>query len=247
MGRIDGKTAIVTGATRGIGRAIAKLFAAEGANVAILSRTAANIESVVDEITADGGVALGAPCDVSDRVQIDSAVSRVVEEFGGIDILVNNAFDPTVPYSSILELSTEQLQRNLEMGPIAYLNFMQAAHPYLKVSEQARIINFGSMAGVIGLASMGPYNMAKEAVRALTRTAAREWAADGITVNNLLPIAETWGPEVEVPAPTSALARFGQPADDIAPVALFLASTDSQFITGSSLTPDGGAMIDAAR
>jgi 3-oxoacyl-[acyl-carrier protein] reductase len=167
--------------------------------------------------------------------------------FGGIDILVNNAFDPSAPFSSIIDLSLEQLQRNFEMGPIAYLRTMQACYPYLKASGEGRIINFGSMAGVIGLVGYGPYNMAKEAVRALTRTAAREWGADKITVNNVLPVAETWGNEVNVPAPTNPLARFGSPEEDIAPVVLFLASKDAQFLTGYSLTPDGGAIIDSAR
>jgi NAD(P)-dependent dehydrogenase (short-subunit alcohol dehydrogenase family) len=89
--------------------------------------------------------------------------------------------------------------------------------------------------------------MAKEAVRALTRTAAREWAADNITVNNVLPIAETWGPDANVPPPANPLGRYGSPEEDIAPVVLFLASKDSQYITGSSLTPDGGWIIDSAR
>jgi NAD(P)-dependent dehydrogenase (short-subunit alcohol dehydrogenase family) len=124
---------------------------------------------------------------------------------------------------------------------------MQACYPYLKTSGEGRIINFVSLAGITGLVGYGPYNMAKEAVRALTRTAAREWAADKITVNNLLPLAETWGPEVKVPTPTNALARFGTPEDDIAPVVLFLASKDAQFVTGYSLTPDGGMIIDSAR
>jgi len=160
---------------------------------------------------------------------------------------MNNAYDPIAPYSSILELSAEQLQRNFDMGPIAYLRFMQAAYPYLKASGTGRVINFGSMAGIIGLVGYGPYSMAKEAVRALTRTAAREWAADNITVNNVLPIAKTWGPDVEAPPPANALGRFGSPEEDIAPVVLFLASKDSQYITGSSLTPDGGWIIDSAR
>jgi NAD(P)-dependent dehydrogenase (short-subunit alcohol dehydrogenase family) len=92
----------------------------------------------------------------------------------------------------------------------------------------------------------GPYNMAKEAVRALTRVAAREWGPDKITVNNVLPVAKTWSNE-DIPVPTNALARFGSPEDDIAPVVLFLASKDAQFLTGYSLTPDGGLMIDSAR
>jgi NAD(P)-dependent dehydrogenase (short-subunit alcohol dehydrogenase family) len=247
MGRLNGKVAIVTGAGRGIGRATAKLFASEGAKVAVVSLTPANVDTVVADIEAAGGTAIGVVADISNADQIKAATEKTVAAFGGIDILVNNAFDPSAPFSSIIDLSLEQLQRNFEMGPIAYLRTMQACYPYLKASGEGRIINFGSMAGVIGLVGYGPYNMAKEAVRALTRTAAREWGADKITVNNVLPVAETWGNEVNVPAPTNPLARFGSPEEDIAPVVLFLASKDAQFLTGYSLTPDGGSIIDGAR
>lgn len=248
MGRLSGKVAIVTGAGRGIGRATAKLFAAEGAKVAVLSLTPANVDSVLADIEAAGGTALGVVCDISNADQIKAAVDRVVTAYGGIDVLVNNAFDPSAPLSSIIDLSSEQLQRNFEMGPIAYLRTMQACYPYLKMSGEGRIINFGSMAGVIGLVGYGPYNMAKEAVRALTRTAAREWGADKITVNNVLPVADTWGAAAaDMPPPANALARYGSPEEDVAPVVLFLASKDAQFLTGYSLTPDGGSIIDGAR
>ncbi|MFL9865089.1 SDR family NAD(P)-dependent oxidoreductase [Paraburkholderia fungorum] len=247
MDRLNGKVAIVTGAGRGIGRATAKLFAAEGAKVAVLSRTPTNVDAVVADIHAAGGTALGVPCDVGNADEIKAAVDKVIATYGEIDILVNNAFDPSAPFSSIIGLSVEQLQRNFETGPIAYLRTMQAAYPYLKASGEGRVINFGSMAGVIGLVGYGPYNMAKEAVRALTRTAAREWAADKITVNNVLPVAETWDAEANVPPPANPLGRYGSPEDDIAPVVLFLASKDAQFLTGYSLTPDGGMIIDSAR
>lgn len=247
MNRLDGKIAFVTGAGRGIGRATAKLFAAEGAKVAVVSRTPHNVHRVVADIEAAGGTALGVVCDISDADQIKDAVAQVVKAYGGIDILVNNAFDPSAPFSSILDLSVEQLQRNFEMGPIAYLRTMQACYPHLKESGEGRIINFGSMAGVLGMVGYGPYNMAKEAVRALTRTAAREWAAEKILVNNILPLAQTWGDEVVVPEPPNALKRFGSAEEDIAPVVLFLASNDAQFLTGYTFTPDGGAIIDSAR
>lgn len=141
----------------------------------------------------------------------------------------------------VTELSMERLQRNFDTGPIAHLRLMQACYPHLKKSGAGRVINFASMAGVLGLAEHAPYSMAKEAGRALTRFAAREWGADGITVNNVLPAANTFTkmPEAGIPAPDTPMARMGSPEEDIAPVVLFLASRDSQFITGSSLTPDG--------
>ncbi|MHB2242343.1 SDR family NAD(P)-dependent oxidoreductase [Pseudomonas monsensis] len=160
---------------------------------------------------------------------------------------MNNAFDPSVVFSSVVELSAEQLQRNFEMGPIAYLRTMQACYPHLKASGEGRVINFASLAGVVGMQGYAPYNMAKEAVRALTRSAAREWGADKITVNNVMPVADTWEAAVDVPAPTNVLGRYGSPEEDIAPVVLFLASKDAQFLTGYSLTPDGGQIIDSAR
>jgi NAD(P)-dependent dehydrogenase (short-subunit alcohol dehydrogenase family) len=247
MARLNGKIAVVTGAGRGIGRATAKLFAAEGAKVAVLSRTAANVDRVVADIQEAGGTALGVVCDVSDAGQIKAAIDTVVSTYGGLDILVNVAFDPSVVQATVIGMSVEQLQRNFEMGPIAYLRTMQACHPHLKASGEGRVINFASLAGVLGMAPYAPYKMAKEAVRALTRSAAREWGADKITVNNILPVADTWGAGADAPPASNALGRHGSPEDDIAPVVLFLASRDAQFLTGYSLTPDGGMIIDSAR
>ncbi|MGU3347248.1 SDR family NAD(P)-dependent oxidoreductase [Pseudomonas sp. SC3(2021)] len=247
MTRLSGKVAIIVGAGRGIGRATARLFAMQGAKVAVVSRTAENVDQVVADIQAAGGAALGIVCDIADPDQITAAVDKVMTAYGRIDILVNNAFDPSVVFSSVVELSAEQLQRNFEMGPIAYLRTMQACYPHLKASGEGRVINFASLAGVVGMQGYAPYNMAKEAVRALTRSAAREWGADKITVNNVMPVADTWEAAVDVPAPTNVLGRYGSPEEDIAPVVLFLASKDAQFLTGYSLTPDGGQIIDSAR
>jgi 3-oxoacyl-[acyl-carrier protein] reductase len=139
----------VTGAGCGIGRTTAQLFAAEGATVAVLSRTATNVRAVVSDIEAAGGSALGVVCDIGDADRAKAAVEKVVAAYGRIDILVDNAFDPSAPFSSIIDLSAEQLQRNFEMGPFAYLRMMQACYPYLKASGEGRIINFGSMVGVV--------------------------------------------------------------------------------------------------
>jgi NADP-dependent 3-hydroxy acid dehydrogenase YdfG len=163
MGRLNGKVAVITGASRGIGRATAKLFAAEGAKVAILSRTSEGVDRVVADIVEAGGNALGVVCDVGEADQITAAVDKVVAAYGRIDILVNNAFDGSAVLSSVIDLSLEQLQRNFDTGPIAYLRFMQACYPHLREGGEGRIINFGSMAGTVGLAGYGPYNMAKEA------------------------------------------------------------------------------------
>lgn len=116
----------------------------------------------------------------------------------------------------------DKLQRNFDTGPIAFLRMMQAAYPHLKASAAARIINLGSAGGLLGMVGYAPYGVAKEAVRALTRVAAREWGADGITVDNVMPIADTFGSD-RPPLP-NVFDRNGSPEDDIAPVILFLAA-----------------------
>lgn len=255
MRRLEGKVALITGAGRGIGRAMAELFAREGASVVVTSYTQANIDQVVQSIISSGGSAVGVRCDVMDVDQIKAAVAAAVDKFGRLDILVNNAVDVTTTESSVNDLSIAQLQRQLDGGPVACLVAMQAAYPHLKASGEGRVINFASSVGVIGQFGYAPYAMAKEAIRALTRVAAREWGVDNITVNNILPIAQTYSYDVLTTddagqstwEPNTPLARYGSPEEDIAPVALFLASRDSRFLTGYSMAADGGFLIDSAR
>ncbi|BBY93342.1 3-oxoacyl-ACP reductase [Mycobacterium gallinarum] len=252
-GRLAGKAAIVTGAGRGIGRSVAEVFAAEGAHVAVVSKTPARVEEVVAAITAAGGSALGVECDVTVKDQIRTAVDQTVDRFGRLDVLVNNAHHTTSLTNPVVEISDEQLGLQFGSGPAATLHFMQASYAHLKESHGV-VINFGSGAGVSGAYNYGAYAAAKEAIRALSRSAAREWGRDGIRVNVICPTTMTDGlaEAVRDPAVAKMVAKVPlgmplRPEESVAPVALFLASDDSKYITGSSFMVDGGASIDAGR
>jgi len=255
-GRLEGKVAIVTGAGRGLGRAIARRFAAEGAAIGALSLTPSGIDETVALIQQDGGRAIGVRCDLGDTASIRPSIEKVVEAFGTVDILVNNGHDVSVdsmtaPFETA---SVEQMMRQFTTGPIGSVVAMQACFPYLKRKGGA-VINVGSAVGVKGIAKFAPYAMAKEAIRAATRVAAQEWGKFGITVNTVCPAADTPGARTtiasgvlgDLPRVTPPIARHGSSEDDIAPVFLFLASADAQFMTGHTFMVDGGITIDAGR
>lgn len=253
MGQLDGKVAIVTGAGRGIGRAVALLFAKEGARVAVVSRTASTVTDVVSLIEAAGGTALGITCDVTAKEQVTSAVDRIVAAFGGIDILVNNAHDTRDLQVSFIETTDEMLEAQHAFF-MATVRFMRTCFPHLK-ERRGKVINLGSVVGVIGGHKMLAYGAAKEAIRQATRVAAREWGRHGINVNAVCPTAETEGladairnePAVAAFVKATPLRRAGDPEKDIAPIFLFLASSASDYLTGHTLMADGGSSIDAGR
>jgi 3-oxoacyl-[acyl-carrier protein] reductase len=252
MGQLDGKIAIVTGAGRGIGRAIALLFAKEGAKVAAISRTRSALDATVQQIEDAGGTAIAIPCDVSSKLQVDAAVKATIDAFGTVHVLVNNAHDRNGQQSPFLETTEANFQQQMATGLFSTVNFMQACYPYLK--QRGKVINFGSGVGVLGAASFTPYAAAKEAIRAVSRVAAREWGADGINVNIICPTSMTDALEQSIQDPKileivsrAPLGVPGSPEAQVAPVALFLATDASSYITGHSINVDGGNLMDAGR
>ena len=259
MGSVTGKVAIVTGAGRGIGRGIAITYGRAGAKVVVASRTPASVESVVREIRSEGGTALGVTCDVGQREQVFDAVSGAVHEFGTVDILVNNAqaFGPAAKPSGtwILQpletFDEDDWEHTYRTGLLATLWGMKAVFPYMK-EHGGKIINLNSMAGQVGMAGSAAYNATEEGVRALTRTAAREWGKYRINVNVVSPSVRTDGldkferenPEmIKAALQNVPLGRFGDPIEDVGPLALFLGSSDSDFITGMTFMLDGGLFM----
>jgi|KBSSwiStaDraftv2_1062776.scaffolds.fasta_scaffold39742_2 NAD(P)-dependent dehydrogenase (short-subunit alcohol dehydrogenase family) len=254
MGRLGGKVAIITGAGRGIGRAMARRFAAEGAKIVVASITPANVEALTAELNEKhgAGTAIGVVCDIGEEADIKNVVARAVEAFGTVDIAVNNAFELASGMHSVLDTTAEHFHRQMVTGPLAALRMMQEVYPLME-GRDGRILNFGSPASVEGYPGFAPYNMAKEAIRGLTRTAAREWGGKQITVNALMPVAFTEGVQKAVEEglasaeATSPIPRMGNLDEDIAPVALFLVSPEARYVTGYSFHADGGFKIDAAR
>lgn len=252
MAILENRVAIVTGAGQGVGRGIAIALAAEGAHIVIAGRTLSKCGTVADEITASGGSAIAVACDVKNAAQIEACVAVTVEQFGTVDILVNNAQE--VPRGRLLDVTDDDFTAGWESGPLASMRFMRACHPYLARAARSHdgvIINLGSRSGVKSHpVGAGAYAAVKEATRALTRAAAVEWAGDGIRAYALLPLSnspalerlETDEPAVynrvlgEIP-----MRRFGDPVTDIGRVAVFLCSDDAGFLTGISIPVDGGA------
>ena len=256
-GTLDGRVAIVTGSGRGIGRGIAVELAREGARVVVASRSLGNLQDALDEIKAFGGTAIGAVCDVGEHDDIKATVAKAVETFGGLDIMVNNAQafgtkanpDPSPVLTAIENFRDEEWDRTFLTGATASYRFMKAAFPHLKASGRGRIINLGSQWGQIGNVGSVAYNANKEAIRGLSRTAAREWGQYGITCNVINPTVETdalrnhaavnpelaHGSMMQIP-----MRRYGHTHKDAGRIAVFIAGDDASFLTGMTFMVDGG-------
>ena len=250
-GRLAGKVALVTGAGQGIGRGIALVFAREGARVCVAELKEHRAERTAAEIRDAGGDAFAVVADVGRKADVDRMVAETVARWGGADVLVNNAhgFGARAKLEDIPE---DQFDLSWTSGVKGTWWAMSAVRPHMAARGSGRIVNMVSLAAERGDAGLGEYNAAKAGIAALTRTAAREWGPLGITVNAIAPGAWTkrgqdWAardPEGFARAMAARpIGRLGDPETDVAPVALFLASDDSRFVTGHVVHVDGGAHL----
>ncbi|MEW2352183.1 glucose 1-dehydrogenase [Spirillospora sp. NPDC029432] len=249
----EGRVAVVTGAGDGIGRGVARRFAAAGAKVLVAELNEESGRRVAKELeTGFGAEALFVATDVTVKAQVEAMVAAAVEAWGRVDVLVNNAWGAGTV--GRVETKTDaQLERGFAMGYYGPLWAMQAAFPHMKARGWGRVVNMCSLNGVNAHMGTLEYNSAKEALRTLTRTAAREWAPTGVVVNAVCPGAKSAAfrrmaaahPEIEAAADAAnPMGRLGDPEDDIAPVVLFLASEGARYLTGNTLFADGGSHIN---
>jgi 3-oxoacyl-[acyl-carrier protein] reductase len=239
---VDGQTAIVTGSSSGIGRAIAARFAADGADVVVCSREQDNVDPVAEGIEAEGGSALAVECDVTERGAVEALVETTVEEFGGVDVLVNNAGASFM--ANFDDLSQNGWETIVEINLTGTVNCTQVAAEHLKEGG-GTVINFSSVAGQQGAPYMSHYAAAKAGIENLTTTLAFEWADDDVRVNCIAPgFVATPGVESQMGVTADELdrddvdRRIGT-SEEIADVAQFLASRASSYLTGETITARG--------
>jgi NAD(P)-dependent dehydrogenase (short-subunit alcohol dehydrogenase family) len=243
-GRLEGKVAIVTGGDSGIGRAVAVLFAREGADVAILYLDEGeDARETVRLVEKEGQTCLAIAGDVGDPSFCKDAVKRVIDQLGHLDVLVNNAAEQH-PKPDLKEIAPEQLEKTFRTNIFGYFFMTQAALPHLK--EGAAIINTGSVTAYRGSGGLLDYSATKGAITSFTRSLAQSLADKGIRVNGVAP-GPIWTPlipstfdedKVKSFGANTPMKRPGQP-NEVAPCFLFLACEDSSYITGSFLHPNG--------
>jgi len=248
--RLAGKVAIVTGAGQGIGEAIAVGYAAAGAKVVITGRTKSKIDEVVAKIEAAGGTAIAIEALAGNREHAVLTVDRAVAEWGRVDVLVNNAHT----FTDYLPIEDPKMEENcmidIQSAFFGSLQLMQLCQPHMVRQGGGSIINMGTGFSIRCEPGFLAYAATKEAIRVLTKTAAKEWGKHKIRVNTILPSALTpksiWYLEdsgtYDQELAKVAMGRFGEPKD-IAPTAVFLASDDADFVTGQTIGVEGGTTM----
>ena len=248
--KLEGRVAIVTGAGQGVGLGIAQALSAAGANIVMTGRDADKLRKASASIEANGVEVLRVPGDVSHRAHADEAVAATIDRFGRLDVLVNNA-QSAAPGTLFEDCDDELIAMILGSGFYGTLYFMQAAFPHLK-ERGGSVINLGSRQGVVGHPGDSLYGAGKEAIRGLSRSVAREWGQYKIRVNTINPAALSPGAvdflesnpeEAEMYRQALSLRYFGDCFADIGPIAVFLASDDSRYLTGQTLNADGGQVM----
>lgn len=244
---LAGRTALVTGASRGIGRAVALGLAASGADVALVARTEAALVEVCTEIEAGGRKAVVLPCDVTDPAAVARMVAAAIERLGQLDVVVNNAGGTSfrAPFTRMRPIGWDKVLRlNLD----SVVSVCAAVGPHLLERGTGSVINVASVAGLVGTPQLAPYGAAKAAVISLTRSLAMEWGESGVRVNALCPgwtkteLNEGLRTDPAVAGDLvagSALGRWAGVEEMVGPT-VFLASDASSYVTGAVLVVDGG-------
>jgi 3-oxoacyl-[acyl-carrier protein] reductase len=249
--RLENKIAIVTGASEGIGQKVATAFAQEGAKVVMLARGEEKLKAASRAIQASGGEALPLPCDVGSSTQMDSVFRAIVEKYGRIDVLVNNAA-VAIP-GDITDDSDDEWNKLLNINLLGVFRGIKYALPHMLEQAQGSVINMASVQGERSWDHWTTYAAAKGAIKAATRQLAGQYGKQGVRFNTVSPgaidtpmnqkRAEDEGPELyEMYQRMHALGRIGE-ADEVNGACLFLASDESSFVTGVDLVVDGGLLV----
>jgi dehydrogenase/reductase SDR family member 4 len=247
---LNNKIALITGASKGIGEAIARYFAAAGATVIINSRKQEDLDALAAEITKEGGKCFGMAGNAGDVLSCKTLIDKAIETFGGIDILVNNAATNPV-YGGLLEAEEWAFDKIMNVNVKAPFELSKMVHATMKSRGGGSIINISSIAGITPDPGLGLYSISKAALNMLTKASAKEWGRDGIRVNSICPgLIKTkfskalWDNDDMLKKFTKhiAIPRMGT-VEEIAGMALYLASSASSYTTGGIYCADGGTTI----
>ena len=243
---LAGRVAIVTGASRGLGRAMALALAEAGADVALAGRSTADLEDTARRVEAAGRRAIVVPTDVGVYPQVETLVQRAIAELGGLDIVVNNSGIARV--TPLAEMPPEEFDETLRVNLVGVFNGCRAAAAHLIAQKSGKVINIASVLGQVGLAGYTAYAASKGGVMGLTRALAAEWARHNIQVNALAPgwfVTDMNAPAFADPKIRERLLRdvparrTGRP-EEVGPLLVYLASSASDFMTGQTVFLDGG-------